>query len=163
MDAREVLRRFGGAARLGQILRYSTQHSLRQAVARQDVRRVTRGVYALVETPRAYRAAVASNGLVSHTSAAAHWLMETLTTDPVAHVTVPKHGRYQSLRGVKVHFNDVDPADDHGGVTSPRRTVLDCATLLPFADALAIADSALRRDLVTADALIAAASGRRGP
>lgn len=51
-----------------------------------------------------------------------------------------------------------------GWVTSPLRTVLDCAARLPFDEALAIADSALRSRLVTPAELraAAAASPRRG-
>jgi hypothetical protein len=44
-------------------------------------------------------------------------------------------------------------------VTTPLRTVLDVATDHPFADALAVADSALRPGLVTRDELVAAAAG----
>ena len=49
------------------------------------------------------------------------------------------------------------------GVTSPLRTVLDCARRLPFSEALAVADSALRSGLVTEDELRLAAAGTRGP
>jgi hypothetical protein len=43
------------------------------------------------------------------------------------------------------------------GVTTPLRTVLDVATDLPFEEALAVADSALRSGRVTQDELMAAA------
>jgi hypothetical protein len=39
------------------------------------------------------------------------------------------------------------------GVTTPSRTVIDCARLLPFDEALAIADSALRSGFVTREEL----------
>jgi very-short-patch-repair endonuclease len=149
-DAYDVVRRAGGVARLNQILRESSRHSLRRAVISGDLRRVGRGTYALPESKLAYQAAGTTHGLVSHTSAAAHWLLGELQADPIAHVTVRRHGRSHFIRGVKVHHSDVAPADDHGGVTSPLRTVLDCAAILPFADALAIADSALRNGLVDA-------------
>lgn len=48
------------------------------------------------------------------------------------------------------------------GVTSPLRTVIDCARRLAFAEALAVADSALRSGLVTAAELQTAAQGVRG-
>lgn len=49
-------------------------------------------------------------------------------------------------------------------VTTPVQTVLDCARRLPFDEALAVADSALRSAAVTRDQLIAAAaaSSRKG-
>jgi very-short-patch-repair endonuclease len=165
-DADEVVRRLGGVASRRQILRQSTQHSLRRAVTMGVLNRIAPDTYALPETALAYCAAAASRGLVSHTSAAEHWRLERLNPDPSAspaHITVPRHGRFHPMRSVKVHFNDVAAVDDHNGVTSPLRTVLDCAALLPFAEALAIADSALRRDLVTSEALVEGARRRRGP
>lgn len=47
------------------------------------------------------------------------------------------------------------------GVTGPLRTVLDCAAALPFSDALAIADSALRSGDVGPLELLEAGEGRR--
>jgi hypothetical protein len=46
----------------------------------------------------------------------------------------------------EVSLRSANLADDQvsGGVTAPLRTVVDCARVLPFAEALAIADSALR-------------------
>jgi very-short-patch-repair endonuclease len=70
--------------------------------------------------------------------------------------------------GIKVRWRARLP--DHevvrGIVTEPHRTVLDCARDLPFADALAVADSALRRGQVDFDRLVAMAlalgtNGRR--
>ena len=46
-------------------------------------------------------------------------------------------------------------------MTSPLRTVLDCARTLPFAEALAVTDSALRREEVTAAELHDAVSTSR--
>jgi hypothetical protein len=50
---------------------------------------------------------------------------------------------------VSIHWANVadDPVVD--GVTTPLRTVVDCARVLPFDEAIAIADSALRSGLVT--------------
>jgi hypothetical protein len=47
-------------------------------------------------------------------------------------------------------------------VTSPARTVVDCARSLPPRDALAIADAAARRELVTPADLVAAAERLQG-
>jgi very-short-patch-repair endonuclease len=160
LDACEVVRRSGGCATWDQILRYSTSHSVRRALASGQLRRIAKGTYALPDLPLADQAAAAARGLVSHTSAAQHWLLEGLTQPTAAHVTVPRNARPRPVRGVTLHYSEVDPRDDHGGVTSPLRTVLDCALILPFADALSIADSALRRDLVTPEQLIAAAQAR---
>lgn len=161
-DASEVVRLLGGTANRKQILHHSSEHSLRRAVTSGSVRRIARGIYALPETPLPYPAAKAARGLVSHQSAARHWKLEALHPDTDTHVTVARHARPQPVRGVTLHFSEVPPGDDHGGVTSPIRTVLDCAVSLPFAEALSIADSALRLALINSDELVAAALSRQG-
>lgn len=55
----------------------------------------------------------------------------------------------EQREGVSIHWANI--ADDQvvDGVTTPLRTVIDCARHLPFDEALAVADSALRSGLVT--------------
>lgn len=161
-DAAEVVRRLGGNATWRKITQYSSDHSLKRAVATGSLRKIARGVYALPETPLPYPAAASARGLVSHQSAAQHWKFEALHPDTSTHVTVPRHARPEPVRGVKLHFSDVPGVDDHDGVTSPIRTVLDCALTMPFAEALSIADSSLRLGVVEPDELVAAALARRG-
>lgn len=48
-------------------------------------------------------------------------------------------------------------------MTTPLRTVVDCARTMPLPEALAVADSALRRGLLTEDELAARAAATRGP
>lgn len=135
LDAQEVVRRLGGRATWRQTRYYCTEYSVRPALAAGALRRIGHGIYALPET---------------------------LTPDTSTHVTVPRHARPQPSRHVTLHFSDVPPQDDHEGVTSPVRTVLDCAATMPFADALAIADSALRRALIDPADLVSAALSRKG-
>lgn len=59
-------------------------------------------------------------------------------------------------------YADLGDGEVIGGITSPLRTVLDCAKRLPFDEALAVADSALRSRLVTAEELVRAAHAVRG-
>jgi hypothetical protein len=162
-DACEVVRRLGGTGNWNQILRYSTSHSVRQALSSGGLRRIARGSYALPEVPLAYQAAAAARGLVSHISAAEHWKLDLLVQPTSAHVTVPPRARPSPRQGVVLHFSNVPARDDHNGVTSPLRTVLDCALNLPLGEALTIADSALRHCLVTPEELILAAHQRCGP
>ena len=63
------------------------------------------------------------------------------------HVRRERGHRTRSTRRVISHEIEGDPAWDVGGlrVTSFWRTVFDCLASFPFADALAIADAALRR------------------
>ncbi len=160
--AQEVVRRLGGSATWNQILRHSTNHSIRTALASGELRKLVRGTYALPELEAADQAAAATHGLVSHISAAEHWKLQLLNPPDLTHITVPRLARPRPRRHVQLHFSDVPGVDDHNGVTSPLRTVLDCAVSLPFNEALAIADSALRLGLITEEELIMAAHDRRG-
>lgn len=57
-----------------------------------------------------------------------------------------------------IRWRDLDPARVVDGVVTDRvTTVIDCATSLPFDEALAVADSALRSGRVTRSELVAAA------
>ena len=80
-------------------------------------------------------------------------------------VTVPHDRKPRTRQGVRFSYRHLAPEDViKPGVTSAVRTVLDCATTLPFGEALAIADSALRHGNVDRDELLitAAASPSRG-
>ena len=116
-----------------------------------------RGRYALPTAGQARRAAAALHGVVCLRSAAAvhGWLLKTQPEEP--EVAVPRNRRVSPERrqGVRVLWMDVALDDLHSGVTSPLRTVIDCARHLPFDEALAIADSALRSGAVTAEELAA--------
>jgi very-short-patch-repair endonuclease len=115
------------------------------------------------------RAAAALNGVVSHASAAAchGWEMKRAAARPT--VTVPRNRKVAAVRraGVDVKWRDLPPEQVvPPGLTSPARTVVDCARCLPFDEALAIADSALRHGDVTREELLALAgtvpsTGRR--
>jgi very-short-patch-repair endonuclease len=91
-------------------------------------------------------AATALAGVVClRSAAAAHgWALKEQPDRP--EVAVPPGRKVGTDRraGVRVHWMNLDAEDRRAGVTTPLRTVLDCARRLPFDEALAIADSALR-------------------
>ncbi len=121
--------------------------------------RVGRGAYALAQGPPALSAAASVRGVVSHASAARLWSLETLHPPDRHHVTVPRSRN--AARGATVpglHYADLRSDEACAGVTSPVRTVVDCARSMPFGEALAIADSALRHGVVTRSQLLVAAS-----
>ncbi|MGC1209343.1 MAG: DUF559 domain-containing protein [Ornithinimicrobium sp.] len=60
------------------------------------------------------------------------------------------------------HYVDLPSDDIREGVTTPTRTVLDCARTLPFDRALAVADSALRAQDITLTRLRSEAAQLRG-
>lgn len=61
-------------------------------------------------------------------------------------VAVPafRHVRHDRTALATIHRRDLSDDERRDGVTSPLRTVLDCAAALPLREALAVADSALR-------------------
>lgn len=66
--------------------------------------------------------------------------------------------------GVEVHWSSRRPDEVvDGWVTSPARTFVDCCRDLPFDEALAIADSALRHRDLSKQQLIGLATAMRGP
>lgn len=160
MDPVEALELLGGAAHTRVLLRLTTERRLRTAVAQGRVVRIGRGRYRLPEPDRALAKAVELNGAVSHLSAAqAHgWELPFAPTLPW--VSVPRNAKPTGARGCRLMWADL--SDERGLVTSPLRTVVDCARVLPFAAGLAVADSALRHGDVDAEALVRAAAAVRG-
>ncbi len=162
MDVDEICRlvwRAGGAVRRGDLP--CDWRALDRALASGKLLRLARGTYVLSSQQPAQQAAARLRGVVSHTSAAQLWLMEVVSAPVLPHVTVPR-SRKLSARDVVRHWADLPPADVEGGVTTPLRTVVDCARSLQLPDALAVADSALRRGLVRPGELRARAEATRG-
>ncbi len=126
--------------------------------------RVARGRYALADCPDPWVTAHRLDAVVSHASAAQVWGLGVLSAPVVPHVIVGRHRHDLARVPAAVHWANLAPQEMDGRlrVTTPLRTVLDCARALPFADALAIADSALRSALVGGSELRAAALGLRG-
>ncbi|MCW2791973.1 MAG: hypothetical protein JWO76_1071 [Nocardioides sp.] len=146
MTVVEWLRELGGVSTRGTLLRLVTRLELDRAVAAGDVVRIARGRYALAETDHAVRTAAALGGVLSLSSAALQhgWAVKTVPKRP--HVTVAKSRKIAPGRCVDVHLHraDLDRAQRTAGVTDVETTLRDCLRMLPFDEALAIADSALR-------------------
>jgi very-short-patch-repair endonuclease len=153
MDPVEVLRYLDGAASRADLLRHTTRRALDRAVLDQRVERVARGRFALAALPPALKTATALSGVLSHENAAEYWLLKTVARPTTVHVTVPPGAHRPAKKGVTLHY--AQTSDE--GVTSPLRTVLDCARTMPFREGLAIADSALRGELVSKEELLEAA------
>ena len=54
-------------------------------------------------------AATTLDGVLSHGTAAAHWLLESALGPSTVEVTVPRASRRRPPRGVLMHFADLDP------------------------------------------------------
>lgn len=160
-----ALERLGGVADAATLRRLTGRRRLRKAVRHGQVVRDARGRYALPTADEALRAANRLTAVVSHLSAAAYWGWEVKTPPAKPYVTVPRNRNVPEARrgGVEVTWADLR-ADEvvDGRVTSPARTVVDCIRFLPFDEALAVADSALRHGAVTKAQLVWLASLVRG-
>lgn len=157
----EALERLGGTATRAQLVAMTSRKAVERVVEGGDVVRLARGRWALAGANEALKAARRVTGTVSHTSAALlhGWSVKHLPTDP--HVTVPTN-RKQAPTGVAAHWADLTTPDRDGLLTSPERTLLDCLRHLPFDEALAVADSALRQGF-GARTLERLAADARGP
>ena len=145
----DVLLRRGGVASRRQLP--CSDRQLKKLVASGSVVRLAPGRFALPTAADALRAATGLQATMSHRSAAAYWGWELRTQPPQPEVIVPRKRRVDPhrRRGVRVTWRDLTPSEVDGPATSPLRTVGDCALALPFDEALAVADSALRSGSVT--------------
>ncbi|WP_426246739.1 endonuclease domain-containing protein [Nocardioides sp. LHG3406-4] len=151
MQAAEALVRLGGVAETGALLGLTTPRRIRRAVRRGEILRPARGRYVLPSASEAHHAAAAVSGVVALRSAAAHYGWKTKQPPPVPEVIVPRNRKVDRARRESCRLMWVSLAQDQvaDGVTKPLRTVIDCARRLPFDEALAIGDSALRSGDVT--------------
>lgn len=153
----EVLDRSGGVVDARTLVRFTSRRKVRTAVRQGQIVRLVRGRYALPTADQALAAAHGLAGVVTHGSAAAYWGWESKHPPALPVVSVPRNRKVSEARqdGVDVKWRDL-PSEDvtRDRVTTPGRTVMDCAKDLPFDEALAIADSALRHRDVTKEQLL---------
>lgn len=155
------LRRLGGIASWAELARAHRRGDIERAVVAGDIQRVRRGMYAVPAASDARAAADRLAGVAVLHSAAAHWRwkMQWTPSQPSIAVRRGRNLRREQRDGLTVSWSSYPAVDlTDGWVTTPLRTVVDCAARLPFAEALAIADSALRSGLVSRDELHSAAS-----
>jgi very-short-patch-repair endonuclease len=159
----ERLLELGGIATRGTLLRVCDRGDLDRAVRAGDVVRIARGRYALAVVDESSRAAARVGGALALTSAALHhgWAVKTVPDRPQVALS---RGRRVHPRecGVDVHRAELGAADVEEGVTTVEVTLAHCLRRLPFDEALAIADSALRAG-VPRSVLSRIAETARGP
>ncbi len=142
----ESLQRLGGVATRAALIGVTDRRSVDLALEVGDIIAVARGRYALAEVDAARREAHRLTGAVCRRSAAQLWGWELLRPPEVPEVTVPRN-RNVALpqRGSSsIHWADLHRSEVDDGVTTRPRTLTDCLRTLPFDEALAVADSALR-------------------
>lgn len=156
-----------------------TDSEIQSSVHRGDLVTVRRGAYVAAgdlpdrpETRHAMTVRAAwphlhRDAVVSNVSAAALLGLPLWGLDLTrVHVTrTRRHGGHVA-RQLHVHTADLDPAEtvliDDMAVTSPARTVTDIARRAPFEAAVAVADAALYRKLVTPSDLTGSLERARG-
>ena len=148
MAVTEALRELGGVATRAALVKATSRLEVDRALESGAILAPARGRYTLPAADQAIAAAHARSAVLSLTSAALHhgWAVKTVPDQP--HITVPR-GRRAPRGGwgpVQVHYTDVDPADLAGIATGKVLTLLQCLRSLPYDEALAIADSALRAE-----------------
>lgn len=154
MDPVTALQQLGGAARAGD-LRHVARGTLLLAVRRGEVERPARGVFALPGCDRAHLAAVGVNGALTCGSAAGVLGLDLLQPSSTVHVRTGRGTELDWPRTL-VHRRGVDRGER---VVDALTAILDSASCLSLPDAVAMADSALRRRHLTQEDLDAAVAG----
>lgn len=171
LDPVEVLRRCGGIVGGTQLRELCGPQPIRAAVRDGRIVRAVRNRYVLPGGNEALAAAAAINGVVSHLSAAQlwGWPLRREPERPQISVRARSHVPAERRDSITVFWHDLPTEHrihtaQHGLLTTRARTVVDCARTLPFADALSVADSALREGRVTRDELreVLASASRNG-
>ncbi|HXS43329.1 MAG TPA: type IV toxin-antitoxin system AbiEi family antitoxin domain-containing protein [Solirubrobacteraceae bacterium] len=145
--------------------------ALNSRLRRGALRPMHRGVYAVAHTALReegrWLAAVLACGVgavLSHLSAGRLWSMSAVPVDRAVHVTVP--GADRARPGIVAHRAPLTGADVtvHRGVptTTPSRTLVDLADVLPYATLRRIADRGVRLDAGALRRAGARAPNRRG-
>ena len=161
----ETVRFLGGIATWRELRSSHPRRRILRAASDGTVIRASKGRYVLPTASAHFTTAQSRTAVLSHLSAAVHhgWKVKTVPTDAWVTVRRTRRLRRGQREGIVPHWAALDPGDVKHGVTTPLRTVLDCARVLPFDEALAVADSALRARAITRTELSDAARHLRGP
>lgn len=150
MLARQVLVANGGVLRWAPLVRRVGRHQLAEEVAAGVVVRHRRGTYSLASAERARVAATRVQGVLSHESAALAAGLGLLLEPEAVHVTIRPHAMRRWVPpDVRLHYGPLSEEEQRRGVTDIVRTVVECAATLPFREALAVVDGALRAHMCT--------------
>ena len=159
----DLLERKRGRATFAELVKATSRRELAAAVKAGVVERLARGIYVLPGVLTDRSIAEAYDGVVSHLSAAVAWDLPLLVLPEKPHVTVPANRHSRPGPPAVLHWAAVAPGDWPSRLTSMVRTVVDCVRILPFGEALAVADAALASGMLRRRQLLAATTAMRGP
>ena len=166
MDPGEAIKRCGGSAPWQMLKALGVcRRDLDAALAGRSIVRVRRGHFRSAGPDSALDIATSVTGVLSHRSAAQHLGWDVGTEPEKPEVIVRRNRRLGAEHRARVRpfYRDLGPKEARLGATTGIRTVLDCARDLPFAEALVVADSAVRKQDIDIDRLQHAARSLRGP
>src|SRR5690349_10453960 len=164
MDLISQVTALGGVCDRATIVGLRSATEVDEALRTGLLERDARGRYALPITQPALRTANRVAGVLSHRSAAQYWGWAQKAPPPLPEVTFARTRRVdRALRKVLVpHWCELGPDDVKGSVTSQVRTLVDCMRSLPWDEAVAIVNSAIRADDFTQAEVQAIAERTRG-
>ena len=164
MSVVESLARLGGVTTRATLIAVTSRAEVDRALVAGDVVTLARGRYALTTVDLARREAHRLTAAVSWRSAAQQWGWELLRPPQRVELTVPRNRKVRAARrtAVTLHVSDLHPSELEDGITTRARTLGDCGRGLPFDEALAVADSALRHGF-SRGLLGGLAAAARGP
>lgn len=146
VDVVTAIGRMGGLASRAALIRATSRSEVDHALRTQAVVRVGQGRYALPTVEASAALAHAMNGVLCLTSAALRHGWEVKVVPEKPHVLVPRNRnvpkRYREQ--AVLHSADLAADDVVAQATSRELTLTQCLRLLPYDEALVIADSALR-------------------
>ena len=158
-DLLEVLRRWGGVARRGDLFRDGVSRAeLEAALTAGTLMRPRRGIYALPDTDPLVVRCAATNSLLTCASAAQHHGLWVVREPEEVHV-LRSDGRYDSERAV-VHRQSWWPPDPRSHVASRADVLLHALRCLPELEALVMVESAVQKGF-SLDFLYERLPGRR--
>jgi hypothetical protein len=164
MELVEYMRAVGGIGKWADLRAKCGRSAVERALAAGQIERVGRGRYVAASASDGRKAAVLVRGVLSMRSAAqCHgWAQKRVPERP--DVTVPRTRRisHSERRIVVPHWSDLPDQDVVDGVTTQRRTLVDCMRMLPLDESLPIVESALRCGDISVSALRALADSMRG-
>jgi very-short-patch-repair endonuclease len=164
VDISELMLILGGVAGRRTLVSLTSRADLEEALTAGQLVRINRGRYAVPGVHAGTEQAARVSGHVCLISAALSYSWAVKTVPDLPQVAVPKDRRLSDDARAAIEPIWVDLGHDEveGLATSEAKTLEMCGRRLPFDEALAIFDSALRAGY-PADALREAAASAKGP
>lgn len=164
MGISELMLLLGGVADRRTLVGLTSRRELEAAIDSGQIVRINRGRYAVPGVHEGTSQALKFSGHVCLITAALSYGWEVKVVPDLPQVAVPKDRRLNSEARAAIEpiWTDLLAQDTEGLSTNETKTLEMCGRRLPFDEALAVADSALRHGY-SRDALVGLADAAKGP